>query len=365
MQAIRIGIVAYDGVAAINVASPVEVFGAAARWAGRTSSALTYETIVVSPSGDPITTDSNLRLEVNGRLSAGLLLDTVVIPGGSGIFSDGTVAPIARWLSRESGSVRRVASICTGIFAIAPTGLLDGRRVTTHWAHVRDLSWQYPSLRPEPDAIFLRDDKFSTSAGATAGLDLALALVEEDLGDAAALEVARELLIYRRRDGGQRQYADVPAIAPVKTGILGNLLAWISTHLEDDLSVANLANCVGLSYNELVLRFREAFGTTPAAFVKAMRMDAARRKLLNGETVAAIANRYRFHSKGYFSQEFTWRFGIAPEDYRKRFSSAFSVRGEKVELPRECPPAVAAYRDFAGFSLYGCHTNAGKIKTVA
>src|SRR5262249_46801227 len=153
-------------------------------------------------------------------------LDTVIIPGGSGVFADGVADPIADWLLSEVDSFRRIASVCTGVFAIVRTGLLDGRRVTTHWAHISDLRLQYPNVHPEPDAIFMRDDKFYSSAGASAGFDLALALVEEDLGDSAALAVARELLIYRRRDGGQRQYADVPALESAKAGIVGKLSVW-------------------------------------------------------------------------------------------------------------------------------------------
>lgn len=365
MQTIRIGIVVYNGVAAINVTSPTEVFTAASRWAKRNSQPLKYDVQVLSLSGQHITTDSNLRLGADEVLSGDVSLDTVIIPGGTGIFADHAADPIARWLSSKADPLRRIASVCTGIFAIARTGLLDGRRVTTHWAHMSELKRQYPALRPEADAIFMRDEKFYSSAGASAGFDLALALVEEDLGDSAALAVARELLVYRRRDGGQRQYADVPALESAKGGTVAQLSGWISSHLEDDLSVTKLADYVGLSYNELVRQFREAFGTTPAAFVKAMRMDVARRKLLNGQSVAAIARRFRFKSKGYFTQEFKWRFGITPEDYKKRFSSAYSRFADDLELGTDTLPATTVHRDFAGVSMYGCHVNSGAIKKVA
>lgn len=353
MRTIRIAIIAYEGVAAINVTSPLEVFAAASRWAKRNSPQVSYQTLVLSPTGARITTDCGLRLDVDGGLTNGALFDTVIIPGGSGIFVSDTRDAIAGWLSANADSVKRTASICTGAFAIARTGLLDGRRVTTHWAHIRDLATRFPLLRSEPDAIFLRDGQFYSSAGATAGLDLGLALVEEDIGDSAALAIARELLIYRRRDGGQRQYADVPLVECERNAMIGKLASWISVHLEDDLSVDMLAEYSGLNYNELIRQFREAFGTTPAAFVKAMRMNAARQRLLSGESVVAIAKRYRFRNKGYFTQEFKWRYGITPEDYKNRFSSASSAKNDNVDLQRELLAPAIVHSDFAGISMYG------------
>jgi transcriptional regulator GlxA family with amidase domain len=218
----------------------------------------------------------------------------------------------------------------TGIFGLAPTGLLDGRRVTTHWRWAPALASQYPALRVDSDALFVQDGKFYTGGGITAGIDLALALIEEDLGPRTALAAAREMVVYLKRPGGQEQYSE-PLRSQVRAaGRLADLVAWIDGHLDRDLSVEVLAQRACLSPRQFNRRFSEAFNCTPARYVEDARMRMARQRLIApGHTVAGIADSLGFSSADVFRRAFERRFGIAPIEYRHRFGTctpAVSVR---------------------------------------
>ena len=368
MRTLRIAVLGYDGVAAMNLANSTHAFAVASRIAEANRIDLKYETSLRSIEGTDISTDSGLVFRTSKIDSS--IFDTIIVPGGSALLEENHRNRIAGCISLLAPDARRIAALCTGAYAIAATGLLNGRRVATHWAYARDLAYRFSKLRVDPNAIFIRDDRFYTSAGGTAGLDLIIGMIEEDLGDSIALAVARQLLVYRQRDGGQRQFAETPKIDIDRHGRMRMLFEWIRAHLEDDFSVKNLAEQACLSYNELVLQFREAFGATPAAFVKALRMYESRRYLLRGDSVSDVAKRFRFRSKGYFVQEFTWRFGITPHDYRHRFSAVgwSSKRNSGApspinEMPQSNQSASVLHDPSRGL-LVGCLSTAVRRKNA-
>jgi transcriptional regulator GlxA family with amidase domain len=215
-----------------------------------------------------------------------------------------------------------LVSVCTGLFALAASGLMDGRRATTHWKYAAEIAARFPAVRLEPDAIFVREDRFATSAGITAGIDLALALVEEDLGPTVALNIARMLVVYVKRPGGQRQYSEPLQFQTRASGRLADLTAWIHANLASDLSVEVLAARVSWSPRQFARRFKAAFQTTPAEFVETLRMsEAARRLTESGSNLDVIGASVGYDNVDVFRRAFDRRFGIPPSLYRARFSS--------------------------------------------
>ncbi|MEP7071234.1 MAG: AraC family transcriptional regulator [Verrucomicrobiota bacterium] len=332
----RVAIIGYDGVAAINIAGPLEVFSLAQRFDG-------YEILTLACKGRAFVTDSNLRITADGELSDTTEVDTLIIPGGSGIFVDETRVIIAEWLAEYGPRVRRVASICTGVYALAESGLLKGRRVTTHWQRARDLAARFNEVRVEESAIVLQDGRFYTSAGATAGIDLALHLITEDCGKEAAREIAQVLLVYLRRDGGQEQYSvpmDFRETATVVRAELNGdgmskLARWIGSNLERKLDVETLARRVLLTKWEFAELFKENFGTTPALFIKNARFNEARRRLLDGISAREVAKALKLGDPNYFIQEFRRRFGALPDEYQRRFGEVGVDESTEEDLQRE------------------------------
>ncbi|PYS96994.1 MAG: AraC family transcriptional regulator, partial [Acidobacteria bacterium] len=245
----------------------------------------------------------------------------LIIPGGRGVRLDAEInAKVAAWIESRARRIRRIASVCTGIFALAPTGLLDGRRVTTHWRFARELAERFPKLNVDPNALFLKDGAFYTSAGITAGIDLTLALIEEDYGPRVALSVARELVVYLKRPGGQEQYSEPLQFQTQSTDRFADLAAWMVGHLHQDLSVEALAERACLCPRHFSRRFKDAFGTTPAAFVEDLRLGEARQRLATpGQSVESVARSVGFRSADSFRRAFERRFGITPGGYRSRF----------------------------------------------
>jgi transcriptional regulator GlxA family with amidase domain len=243
--------------------------------------------------------------------------------------SDEVVREVAAWLKANAGGTRRMASVCTGVYALASTGLLDGHRVTTHWQNAMDVAARFPKLQVEESAILVRDGKFYSAAGATAGIDLALFLITEDFGRDVAVSVARKLLVYVQRDGGQEQYSEParpemhvgPETQEINTNRLGKLVGWMNQHLSGDLRLDILAKRALLSKHDFIHQFTDAFGVPPALFVKNLRFNEARRRLMSGEKAAAVARSVGFSDPAYFIQEFRRRFGMLPSDYQHRFGS--------------------------------------------
>jgi transcriptional regulator GlxA family with amidase domain len=242
------------------------------------------------------------------------------VAGGTGTRrAEGDEALIA-WLRDAAKRARRVTSVCTGAFLLARAGLLDGRRATTHWASCTDLAERHPTITVEPDPIFVRDGNVATSAGVTAGMDLALALVEEDLGREVALEAARWLVLFLKRPGGQAQFSAQLAAQTADRAPLRELQAWIPDHLDQDLSVPALAGRASMSERNFARAFRRETGMTPGAYVEAARVESARIALETGDLpVASVARQSGFGTVETMRRAFRRRVGVSPVDYRTRF----------------------------------------------
>jgi len=321
-----IGILGYDGVQALDMVGPVDAFSIASAHVAseQPDPAPAYEVLVLGLSRRAFVAESGMNIRPHRALEAAPPLDTVIIPGGKALrLHPATNARIAHWLKAHARHIRRVASVCTGIYALAPTGLLDGRRVTTHWRFTSEIARLFPKLRLDPNALFIKDGQFYTSAGITAGIDLALALIEEDYGPQIALAVARYLVVYLKRPGGQEQYSEPLRFQMTSSDRLSDLAPWITAHLHQDLSVETLAAKACLSPRQFTRRFKRAFAVTPGEFVENLRLDEARRRLSSsGVTIEGVGESVGFASADSFRRAFERRFGIAPSIYRGRFGAA-------------------------------------------
>lgn len=319
MKVRRIAIIVYDAVETLDVAGPADVFATANDLLGRQPAP--YDVAVASPRRGRVAAESGICFCADAALADGGMFDTIIVPGGRGLrLNPKTRAPIKQFLLEQAQRARRIASVCTGIYALADTGLLDGRSVTTHWRYAADVQRRWPRLRVNSDAIFIKDGKFYTSAGVTAGIDLALSFVEEDFGSELALAVAREIVVYLKRSGGQLQYSQ-PLLAQTKTkAAFGDLAEWIRGNLQGDLTLESLAERVNLSSRHFARKFKATFGLTPSDFVEELRLDEARWLLVNGgDPMSDLAKTVGYMSDDTFRRAFERRYGIAPAEYRRRF----------------------------------------------
>lgn len=317
-----VGIVGYEGLTALDLTGPQEVFtsGYATDADGRRPA---YEVLVLSPDGRPFRCRSGVRILADCALADAPALDTLIIAGGVGIRAPATLEPIGAWVRERAATTRRLVSVCTGLYGLAESGLMDGRRATTHWRYAEEIRARYPAVLIDPDAIFVRDGAFATSAGVTAGIDLALALVEEDLGPSVALAIARMLVVYVRRSGGQQQYSEPLRFQARSAGRFADLAAWIPAHLAGDLSVEALAARVNCSPRHFARLFKESFGASPGEFVEGLRLAEAAERLLACDLPAdRIAGSVGYASGDVFRRAFERRFGVPPSAYRARFTSA-------------------------------------------
>jgi transcriptional regulator GlxA family with amidase domain len=317
----RIVIVAYPDVQLLDVVGPLEVFAIASREDIAPDS---YAVEVVTVDGETITGSSGLPIVPHRALrDVRGAIDTVIVAGGVGTPDAMRTVALLDWLRRVASRCDRIASVCSGAFVLAAAGLLDGRRATTHWEHCDTLARLYPSVTVEADPIYVRDGNVSTSAGVTAGMDLALAFVEEDLGRDTALRVARQLVLFVRRPGGQSQFsAQLAAQHALRPG-LRDVQAWIAEHPREDLSVAALASRAAMSPRHFAREFRDEIGMTPAAYVERTRVEHARSLLETTELgFGEIANESGFGSVDTMRRAFGRRLGVAPSDYRHRFQTS-------------------------------------------
>jgi transcriptional regulator GlxA family with amidase domain len=318
----RVGFLGFDGVTALDLVGPLEAFSTAKVDRGD-GDPRGYEVLIITESDETFASESGVAFKGHRILRRAPALDTLVIPGGAGLRRPETNARISTWIRRKAGGIRRIVSVCTGIYGLAPTGLLDGRRVTTHWRFADDVARRFPRLKVDPNALFLKDGPFYTSAGVTAGIDLALAMIEEDYGSAVALTVARELVMYLKRPGGQEQYSEPLRFQSHAQDRFGELVPWLLEHLQQDLSVEAMAERVCLSPRQFSRRFKKVFGRTPAAFVATMRLDEARRRLAApDESLQRVGASVGFKSADVFRRAFERRFLVTPSVYRGRFDSA-------------------------------------------
>lgn len=322
----RIEILAFEDVQLLDVAGPLQVCATAndlSRAAGRVAP---YEPVVVA-QGPSAQSSAGLGLATHPLPRPHLPLDTLIVAGGWGVQSACADPKLIAWIKTRARKARRVASVCSGAFLLATAGLLDGRRAATHWSRCRDFAERFPKVRLEPNPIFVRDGNVWTSAGITAGIDLALAMVEADLGRELALAVARQLVVFLKRPGGQAQFSATLALQHGDARF-EELHAWIAANLTSDLSVAALARASGMSERSFVRHYHHATGTTPARAVEQIRIEAARRSLELGLPVKRAAARCGFGSEETMRRSFLRLLGVSPQAYRQRFSSSvMSVRG--------------------------------------
>jgi len=312
----RVVIVAFPRVQILDVTGPAEVFRTAAQLAGREE----YEVELVAPEPGPLPTSSvALFPDLTPDACKGPI-DTLLVAGGRGVHEAAEDERLVAWVAGAATRARRAASVCTGAFLLARAGVLDSRRATTHWAYCEDLASQYPDVAVESAPIFVRDGKVTTSAGVTAGMDLALALVEEDLGREIALETARWLVLFLKRPGGQAQFSAQLAAQMAEREPLRELQQWIPDHLDQDLSVPALARRACMSERNFARAFRSETGVTPAAYVEAARVERARIALETGAIpVEAIALTAGFGTVETMRRAFRRRVGVSPVEYRSRF----------------------------------------------
>lgn len=320
MTSRKIGILAMPGVQLLDVAGPLDVFAEAngqAAWAA-------YRILVVGTVAGPVVCSSGARmlpdLVVGDAGAAGF--DTLLVAGAPGLPDAARDERLVGWVRDTSAGARRFGSVCTGAFLLAEAGLLDGRRATTHWAAADRLAARFPGIELDVDAIHVRDGRLRTAAGVTAGLDLALALVEEDLGDKVARKVASQLVMYFRRGGGQLQHSRRQEGSPAGRSVLQEVQRWIAAHPAADHHVDALADRAGLSARHFARLFRHEVGTTPSAWVVSLRVDAARRLLEANDAPKHVASACGFSNVDTLRRAFVRQVGVTPAEYRHTHAMA-------------------------------------------
>jgi transcriptional regulator GlxA family with amidase domain len=315
----RILVLAVDGALSVDIMGPVDVFDYAERQVPGS-----YEIDVVGPATDGHVRMSNgIRLAVDPLPEPPPRHDTLLVAGGEGSRKAIDDAVVVDWIARASLKARRTTSVCTGAYLLAAAGLLDGRRATTHWAFCEGFRQRFPEVELDPEPVFIRDGDIWTSAGVTAGMDLALALVEDDLGPEVALTVARLMVVFLKRPGGQAQFSGALSAQQASRPALRELQTWIANHLDEDLSVAALASRASLSERSFARAFKAEVGQSPAAYVETLRVERARALLEDGaESLEAVTRDAGFSSPEVLRRAFHRRVGVSPAAYRDRFRLA-------------------------------------------
>jgi transcriptional regulator GlxA family with amidase domain len=316
----RVDVLAFPSVQLLDVAGPLQVFSSANERAAEQGQPPLYDARVIAP-------DTEVGATAGLVFSACALpreeedIDTLVVAGGQGVRAAAQDAALVDWVTRRAERARRVASVCTGAFLLGAAGLLDGRQAVTHWEYCPELQRRFPDARIDPDPIFIKDGAVWTSAGVTAGIDLALALVEEDHGRALALAVARHLVVFLKRPGGQAQFSESLALQSADVRFAA-LHAWIAGHLDAPLTLARLAEEAGMSERSFARRYRDLIGVTPARAVERLRVEAAR-QLLTETTLSLkrIADRCGFGTEETMRRSFLRVQGVGPQSYRARFGA--------------------------------------------
>lgn len=315
---VSVALLACPRVQLLDVIGPSDVFAEANRQLGRPGA---YRVRVIGTEAGLLKGSSGLRLAVDATVhDRPGRHDTVLVAGSPYVDAMAHDPAVTRWLQAQARSARRIGSVCSGAFVLAAAGLLDGRRVTTHWGSAARLAAEHPLVQVEPDSIHVRDGNLYTSAGVAAGIDLALALVEEDHGRELALKVAREMVVFLKRPGGQSQFSAHLAAQTAERSCIRDIQDHVLAHLRSDLSVPALAARAGMSERNFARVFRAEAGVTPAAFVEGARIDAARRLVEESALpLKSLADRVGYANLDGFRRAFVRRLATTPAEYRKRF----------------------------------------------
>ncbi|HXW70362.1 MAG TPA: GlxA family transcriptional regulator [Methylocella sp.] len=323
----RIGILIFPNVEMIDVCGPLDVFCYADLWTRVRGLANDpgYQSLIIASKPGPVTTMTGFQIVATHGYEDVEKLDTLIIAGGFGVEQACADSKLLGWVKMMAPQVRRIVSICTGAFVLAAAGLLDNRRATTHWMYCEQLAAAYPLLRVEPNLIYLRDGHVYTSGGITSGIDLSLALIEEDLGQEVARVVAGTMVVFLRRPGGQTQFSPFLTGEAKSRHDIRALQAWIIANPTANLDVENLASRVAMSPRNFARLFRSETGMTPAKFVEQARVDAARCKLeqlpLPLENIASMCG---FGTAERLRRSFQRVLNVTPQDYRARFQTSLT-----------------------------------------
>jgi transcriptional regulator GlxA family with amidase domain len=318
-----VAVLAFPGAQLLDVTGPLEVFGRTQRWlAQHRPAARGYRVEILAERAGVVTTSSQIGVVARRSYhSVRERLDTLLVAGGDGVQALLSNRPLLSWIARAKDRVRRLGAVCTGAFVLAESGLLRGRRAVTHWAHCQELQRLHPDIRVEADALYVRDGGIVTSAGVTAGMDLALALVEEDHGREVALAVAQNLVLFLYRPGGQSQFSPQLTAQLAERAPIREVQSWITANPEQPHGVPALARRAGYSPRQFARLFKAEVGVTPARYVEAARVDLARRRLeTTRDGLAAIAARCGLGSAESLRRRFLGHLRITPGAYRARFA---------------------------------------------
>ncbi|WP_422384434.1 GlxA family transcriptional regulator [Roseibium album] len=317
----RVVFVIYPGVTLLDVAGPLQAFSSANN-TDVANGVRAYDVVIASPEGGPIITDCQVELGTVTLDKASFKpIDTLIVAGGDGVFDAMEQEDLVDWIKEASNGSRRIASTCMGAFLTAAAGLINGKSVTTHWRQVDELQRCFPDIEVKRDPLFVRNSNMWSSAGVTAGIDLALAMIEEDMGHEAAMQVAQSLVVFFKRPGGQSQFSDVLNIqASEPEGLFADLHAWIAGHLQSDLSVPKLAERLAMSPRSFSRKYKARTGMTPAKAVELIRVDAAKRALVRRDLpLAKIAVNSGFLDEQRLRRAFQRHVGVSPLSYRDMF----------------------------------------------
>jgi transcriptional regulator GlxA family with amidase domain len=344
----RVGIVAFPGSQILDIAGPLAVFTEANQFCreGFNAKQAAYQVELISTESDGLVDcycGVNITAKTNFRSVKGKF-DTLIIAGGYGVMQVEKIAGFLPWLRKTAKALRRVGSVCTGAFALAAAGLLEGRRATTHWYFCRQMAERFPTVQFDPDPIFIRDGAIYTSAGVTAGIDLSLALIEEDWGAELALLVARGLVVFLRRPGNQSQFSAALSLQTSDRAPIRELQVWLLDNLRESLTVEQMAARVGMSPRNFARVFSEQVGVTPARFIVQIRVEAARRRLEeSSQSIELIAEECGFGSTESMRSAFQRLLRVSPQEYRKRFYLA--EQGEQNDEPLARSPRLPQNND--------------------
>jgi transcriptional regulator GlxA family with amidase domain len=314
-----IHVLAFNNAQVLDVTGPLQVFATTNDLARLRGQPLPYAVSVIAAQAEPVMTSAGLALVAEPLPAADAPCDTLVIAGGWGVYGAAEDAALVDWVTQKARHTRRMTSVCTGAFLLAASGLLDGCRVATHWTRCEELARKFPSLTVEANPIFIQQGSVWTSAGVTAGIDLCLALVEEDLGRAVALEAARHLVVFLKRPGGQAQYSVALSLQKGDSRF-ADLHAWMAENLTLDLNIPTLAAQAGMSERSFVRHYRAETGQTPARAVELIRVETARRQLADSTaSIKRIAVQCGFGCEETLRRSFLRALEVTPQAYRERF----------------------------------------------
>lgn len=321
-------LLAYDQMNLLDMTGPLQAMATASRRCSALGPQL-YQTVVASVDGGVITTGAGLGVVTVALATLDTVeIDTLIAPGGCKGEEFFAPPALVQWVARRASTVRRLCSVCTGAFILAAAGQLHGRRVTTHWDWTARFRDQYPDIEIDADKIFIRDGAVWTSAGVSAGIDLTLALIEDDFGHQVAIETARQLVMFIKRSGGQSQFSVPLAAQSTKSNRFAELHAWIAANLGDNLSAERLAERCGLAPRTFARAYLREVGRTPSKTVEAMRLEAACRTLEESDLpLKSIGLAVGFPDERNLRRVFQRQLGVSPAEYRSRFSLHFRAPG--------------------------------------